>query len=72
MYIRVQDPDTRHEFDLAEDHPLIRDGLVKPVKSDRYPPSEVARPPKHHIPKAPALKPVQAAPEAPDATEEKR
>lgn len=72
MYIRVKDPDTGHEYDLAEDHPLIRDGLVKPVKSDRYPPSEVIRPPKHHIPKAPAIAPVQSAPAAPDATEEKR
>lgn len=71
MYIRVQDPDTKHEYDLDENHQLIRDGLVKPLKSRRYPPSEVIRPPKHYIPKAPAIVRDQPADAPEEATEER-
>jgi hypothetical protein len=49
MFVRVQDPDTRHEFDLPETHPFIASGLVRRVKVDRYPPSPVIRPPKYYM-----------------------
>lgn len=49
VYVRVKDPDTKHEWDEPEGSPLIRDGKVQVVKSDRYPPSTVARPAKHHL-----------------------
>jgi hypothetical protein len=49
MYVRVRDPETRHEFDVPEDSPLLRRELVIPVKSKRYPPSRIQRPAKHHI-----------------------
>lgn len=49
MYVRVKDPDTKHEFDVREDSALLRKGRVERVKDDRYPPSRVARRPKHHI-----------------------
>lgn len=50
-FIRVKDPSTGHEFDLPEGHPHIGP-LVKPVKSDRYPPSPFPRRAKFH--KSPA------------------
>lgn len=48
-YIRVKDPETKHEFDLPEGHPLIRRELVKPVKDKRFPPSHVERPMKAYM-----------------------
>ena len=48
MYVRVKDPTTRHEFDLPEQHPHIRKGLVEVVKPKQYPPSPLMRRPKHH------------------------
>lgn len=48
-YIRVRDAELKHEFDVPEGHPFIERGLYEPVKSDRYPPSHVARPMKAHI-----------------------
>lgn len=49
MFVRVRDPQTRHEFDLPEGHRLLRLGLVVRVKPRRYPPSSRARRPKHHV-----------------------
>lgn len=52
LFIRVKDPSTGHEFDLPEDHPLITNGEVTPVRdAKRWPPSHVLRPPKHNIPR---------------------
>lgn len=48
LFIRVKDPSTGHEFDVHEDSILLRRGLVQHVKPRLYPPSAVARPPKHH------------------------
>lgn len=72
MYIRVEDPTSGHQFDRPDDDPMIADGTLKPITSKRWPPSDVVRPPLHHIPKTPASRPDQSAPstEAPqDATE---
>lgn len=49
LWIRVKDPDTKHEFDIRDDHALLTSGRVTPVKSTRYPPAENPRPPKHHL-----------------------
>lgn len=49
MYVRVKDPSTGHEFDVLESSVLLRKELVKPVKSNRYPPSPYRRPAKHHL-----------------------
>jgi hypothetical protein len=49
MYVRVKDESTGHEFDVREDSLLLRKERVKPVKAKEYPPSRVARLPKHHI-----------------------
>lgn len=73
MYVRVKDPSNGHEFDRPEGDPLIEQGLLKDVTSKRWPHSNVERPPKHHIPTAPANRPDQSATsaEAPqDATEQ--
>ncbi len=51
-WIRVKDPSTKHEFDVLETSPLLRKELVKPVKSDRYPPSPVPRRRKYHTDRA--------------------
>lgn len=48
-YIRVRDVETKHEFDVPEQHPFITRGLFVPVKSKRYPPSHVERPMKAHL-----------------------
>lgn len=48
-FIRVKDPSNGHEFDLPEGHYWLTSGEVVQVKSDRYPPSPVARPEKFHI-----------------------
>ncbi len=48
-YVRVKDPSTGHEYDLRETSPLLVNGVVERVKDDRYPPSRVPRPPKHHL-----------------------
>jgi hypothetical protein len=75
MFVRVKDPDSGHQFDRPENDPLIEQGLLIPLNSKRWPPSEIERPPLHHIPKSPAAdRSDQSAPEpsAPqDATEPK-
>lgn len=48
-FIRVRDPKTKHEFDVPVTSPLLRQGQVEPIKASRYPPSPVARRPKHYI-----------------------
>lgn len=61
-YVRVKDPSTGHEFDVPETSSLLRRGLVKPVKGDRYPPSHYPRRAKHRIDLAPA-RTAEVAPE---------
>jgi hypothetical protein len=49
MYVRVKDPKTGHEFDRLETDPAVVSGRFERVKGDRYPPSRLPRPAKHHI-----------------------
>lgn len=49
MYVRVKDESTGHEFDVREDSLLLRRERVKRIKAKEYPPSNVARRPKHHL-----------------------
>lgn len=49
IYVRVKDPETKHEFDVPDDHPYITDGTLELIKGKEYPPSTVARPTKHYI-----------------------
>lgn len=49
MYVRVKDKSTGHEYDVRETSPLLAKDLVERVKDERYPPSRVPRPPKHHL-----------------------
>jgi len=49
-FVRVRDPETKHEFDVRENSLLLRRELVTVVKQAAYPPSPVARPTKHHVP----------------------
>jgi len=49
-FIRVRDPETKHEFDVRETSLLLRRELVTVVKQAAYPPSPVARRTKHHDP----------------------
>jgi hypothetical protein len=71
-YVRVKDPETKHELDMPEQHPLIAKGLVVPVKSKRYPPSHVERPMKPYMSPA-SIRARQSAtsPEAPQVATEK-
>lgn len=50
MLIRVKDKTTKHEFDVAEDDWRIEEGIFEPIKSDRFPPVDRPREPKHHTP----------------------
>lgn len=67
-FIRVRDPETKHEFDVPEVSPLLRKGLVKRVKADRYPPSTRVRRPKHHLNLAGRSAAQESAPETSEAT----
>lgn len=49
MFVRVRDKNTKHEFDVPEDDWRIAAGLFDPIKSDRFPPVDRPREPKHHI-----------------------
>lgn len=71
-FIRVKDPDTRHEFDVDEDSVLLRRGLVEHVKPKLYPPARYPRRPKYHLNlAAPARQDVAAsASDEPIPTEE--
>lgn len=53
MFIRVKDKSTGHEFDVPESDPRIGKAF-KPLSKNHYPPSAVARRPKHHTGRAPA------------------
>lgn len=48
MFVRVKDPQTRHEFDVDELSYLLRKGLVERVKPKQYPPALYQRSAKHH------------------------
>ena len=50
MFIRVKDKSTKHEFDVAETDWRIEAGYFEPIKSDRFPPADRPRVPKHHTP----------------------
>lgn len=70
-FVRVRDPETRHEFDHPEDGRLLRLGLVEHIKPKQYPPAARQRAPKHHH--SLASQPVSRLPESPGegvATEE--
>ena len=49
QFIRVKDPETGHEFDVPETDWRIGEGIFVPIKSDRYPPIDRARRPKHQL-----------------------
>ena len=49
QFIRVRDPETRHEFDVPETDKRLTSGLYIPVKSVKYPPAPRPRPAKHHV-----------------------
>lgn len=59
VYIRVKDPETKHEWDEPETSPLITKGQVQVVKSERYPPTTTMRPTKYYLP-AKGRKPAPA------------
>ena len=48
-FVRVKDKETGHEFDVPETDWRISEGILAPVKSDRYPAVDRPRPPKHNI-----------------------
>ena len=49
MFVRVKDSTSGHEFDVPENDWRIGAGSLIPVKSDRYPPYHLPRPPKFNI-----------------------
>ncbi len=49
MFIRVKDKDSGHEFDVPANDWRIDEGFFVPVKSDRFPPVDRPREPKHNI-----------------------
>lgn len=49
MFVRVRDPETKHEFDIDERSRLLTEGLVERVKPVRFPPAFLARRAKHHL-----------------------
>jgi hypothetical protein len=48
VFIRVRDKTTKHEFDVPEDDWRIAEDIFTPIKSDRYPPVDRPREPKHY------------------------
>lgn len=71
MWIRVKDPDTKHEFDVPETSRLLTKGLVTPVKGSRYPAAEYPRPPKYHLSLAARRAAEKPAPAGEGTTTEK-
>lgn len=63
LWIRVKDPQTKHEFDRRENDPGVVSGRFVPVKSKQYPPSPIARRPKHHIKLAGPMASRETAPQ---------
>ena len=49
MFVRVKDKDSGHEFDVPADDWRLLEGIFVAVKSDRYPPVDRPRLPKHNI-----------------------
>lgn len=49
QFIRVRDPETRHEFDVPETDKRLTSGLYERVKSAKYPPVSRPRPAKHFV-----------------------
>lgn len=47
-FVRVRSKATGHEFDVPVTHPALGSALT-PVKSDRFPPSDKPRQPKHRM-----------------------
>jgi hypothetical protein len=47
-FVRVRDKTTKHELDVPETDWRIDAGLFDPIKSDRFPPVDRPRAPKHH------------------------
>lgn len=52
VYLRVKDPESKHEWDEPQGSPLIEKGTVQVVKSERYPPTTTMRPPKFYLPRS--------------------
>lgn len=50
MFVRVRDKETRHEFDVPEGDWRIAADIFVPIKSDRFPPVDRVRSPKHFTP----------------------
>lgn len=48
-FIRVKDKDSGHEFDVPSTDWRIGEGIFTLVKSDRFPPVDRPRQPKHNI-----------------------
>lgn len=71
MFVRVRDPQTRHEFDVPESSHLLRKGLVERVKPKQYPPALYQRRAKHYIDLAgrPATQETPPAPAEGEATQ---
>lgn len=49
MFIRVKDKDSGHEFDVPEQDWRVAEGILVPVKSDRFPPVDRPRLAKYNI-----------------------
>lgn len=50
VFVRVRDKSTKHEFDVPSDDWRIAAELFTPIKSDRFPPVDRPRAPKHYTP----------------------
>jgi hypothetical protein len=48
-FIWVKDKESGHEFDVPAEDWRVAEGILTPVKSDRYPEVDRPRPPKHNI-----------------------
>lgn len=48
-FIRVRDPETKHEFDVLDTDTRITAEQLVPVKSKQYPPAKRPRPAKHFV-----------------------
>lgn len=65
-FVRVKDPDTKHEFDVPEADPRIKAGRLERIKSDRYPPVDRPRRAKHYLPPMKAAVAVETEEEPTD------
>jgi len=69
MWVRVRDPQTKHEFDRLETDPAVVSGRFERVKQKAYPPAAVPRPPKHYKKLAGLSASRESAPSEPETTE---